>query len=103
MVSATIRASDTIGGYRPGWPLFSSAGDLVGHADHPRTGVGSDDGADVADNHALARHEGLEHLDELVEVGRIAVHHGQVVDLPFVAHLVGEIPQGTRTSALPGL
>src|SRR5437660_1290677 len=107
MVCATIRASDTgftvpIGAVaaqvRRGWDPLRR--DLVGDADHAGAGVRADDGADVTDDSPLAGEEGIEQLEELVEVGGVAVHDGQVLDGPFLADLVGEVAQGARPRAL---
>src|SRR4051794_13773916 len=96
MVSATIRASasDTTAGYRPSGGRFRSSGGVVRDADHAGASVGADDGADVADDHLVARVQRLEQFDELVEVGGIAVTHGEVLDGARLANLVGDVAQG---------
>src|SRR6478752_4177781 len=83
--------------------LLSSADDLVGHSDDPRAGMGPDDRSDHTGDDVVAREDRFEQREELVDVGRIAVEDGEVLDLPF-RRLRGEQFERLRTGAhLPRL
>jgi hypothetical protein len=57
--------------------------------------VGPDDRSDHPGDDVVAREDGLEQLEELVEIGRVAVEHREVLDLLF-RRLRGQQPEGLR-------
>src|SRR5207245_11679875 len=89
-------------GRRPGCPPAKSR-HLEDDADGAGAGVSTNHCTEVADDDLLARVEGFEHPEELVEVGGVAVQDGKVLEAGMAADLVDEVAQGPRPSPLLGL
>src|SRR5256885_7706284 len=105
MWSPTSGARDTTpqGNGDPPVPATSRS-DLVGDSHHSWTGVDADRRTDVADVDLIPRVHGREELEELLQVGRLAVHHREVLHLAGAGDLVDQHLQRLRSGArLAGL
>src|SRR5207237_8912056 len=76
--------------------LPKSAGGVEGDSDRARSGVGTDDGPDVADEDLVSRAHLAEHVQELFGVVGFGVDHGEVLDGAVLLHLVDQIAERSR-------
>src|SRR3954469_7824343 len=76
-----------------------SARDLEGDADDARPAVHADRCADFTHVDLILRVYLSEHRHELLDLGRLAVHHPEVFDGARLAHLVDEGLQRLRAGA----
>lgn len=55
--------------------------------------MGPDDSTKVTDDDLLAGVEGTEQVEHLADVGRITVHHREVLHCSVLVNLFGEVPK----------
>src|SRR5206468_5290082 len=86
-----------------GRPLWSGLRYVEGDPDDARSGVRADHGTDIADDDRLTGVDLAQLVEEVVDVGRVTVHDGEVLDVAVLTNLADEVAQRLRPGALAGL
>src|SRR5437867_2169722 len=86
-----------------GRPLRSGLRYVEGDPDDARSGVRADHGTDIADDDRLTGVDLAQLVEEVVDVGRVTVHDGEVLDVAVLTNLADEVAQRLRPGALAGL